>query len=93
LTVVKEIVDQNKTIIVEFNQINNRDNARIHECMMLKITNPFDKNLVYKANVFLIKYDRWLINTSTIPVRAGLVSYESWPDIIGVIVLYDFLLK
>jgi hypothetical protein len=93
LTVVKEVINQSKTIVVEFNQINNRNNSRIHENMMLKIINPFNKNLEYKANVYLIKYDRWWVNTSTIPVRAGLTSYESWPDIIGVIVLYDFMLK
>jgi hypothetical protein len=93
LTVVKEIIDENKTIVVEFNQINTRDNSRIHDYMMLKIINPFNKNLEYKADVYLIKYDRWWVNTSTIPVRAGLASYESWPDIIGVIVLYDFVLK
>jgi len=93
LTVVKEIKDQSKTIIIEFNQIADDDNSKIHKFMMLKIINPFNKNLEYKANVYLALYNKWWINTSTIPVRARLTSYESWPDIIGAIVLYDFILK
>jgi len=92
LTVVREIVNKDKTIILEFNQITNKENPKIHEFMMLKITNPFNKDLVYKADIYLIQYDRW-VNTSTIPVRAGLVSYESWHDIIGTMVLNDFILK
>jgi hypothetical protein len=60
---------------------------------MLKIINPFNKNLEYKANVYLALYNKWWINTSIIPVRAKLTSYESWPDIIGAVVLYDFILK
>ena len=92
LTVVKEIINKNKTIIIEFNQITNKENARIHELMMLKIINPFKENLEYKADIYLTQYHRW-VYTSTIPVRAGLTSYESWPDIILTIVLYDFVLK
>jgi hypothetical protein len=92
-TVVKEIINKSKTIVIEFSQMNSKENSRIHEYMMLKVINPFSKSLEYKANVFLIQHDRWWINTSTIPVRPGLSAYESWPDIIGTIVLYDFILK
>jgi len=58
---------------------------------MLKIINPFDKNLEYKAVVCFARYNKW-DDTSTIPVRAKLTSYESWPDILLSIVLYDFVL-
>jgi hypothetical protein len=92
LSVVKEILDETKTIVVEFNQIKNKENERIHDIMMLKIKNPFNKNMEYKANIWLLKYNQWT-TTSTIPVMAGILSYESWPDIIGSIVLYDFVLK
>lgn len=92
LTVVREIVNEDKTIVIEFNQITNKENPRMHGLMMLEIENPFNKNLEYKADIYLIQYDRW-VNTSTIPIRGGLISYESWPDIIGTIVLHDFILK
>jgi len=92
-TVVKEITDQSKTITIEFNQIKDDNNSKIHKFMMLEITNPFNRNLEYKANVYLVRYNRWWYNTSTIPVRANLTSYESWPDILLSIVLYDFVLK
>ena len=92
LTVVKEIINKNKTIVIEFNQITNKENPRVHEYMMLKIINPFDKILEYKAGIYLLKYNQW-INTSTIPIRAGLMSFESWPDIISTMVLHDFILK
>jgi hypothetical protein len=93
LTVVKNIVNESKTIVIEFEQINNKDNPKIHEFMMLKIKNPFNKNLEYKADINLVLFDNKWVNTSTIPVKAGLISYEIWPDIIGTIVLHDFILK
>ena len=92
LTVVKEIINKSKTIIINFNQVVNEDNSKIHKLMLLTVTNPFNRNLEYQADIYLILYDRW-VNTSTIPVRAILTSYESWPDIIGTIVLHDFILK
>jgi len=92
LAVVKEITDANKTIIVKFRQVTKEENERIHNLMMLEIKNPFNRDMEYKADIYLIQYDRW-INTSVIPIRAGLLSFESWPDIIGTIVLHDFILK
>jgi hypothetical protein len=92
LTVVKEIINENKTIIINVSQITKEENERIHNFMMLTIKNPFDNDIDYKADVYLLQYNRW-INTSTIPVRAGLLSYEMWSDIISTIVLYDFVLK
>jgi hypothetical protein len=92
LSVVKEILNENNTMVIEFSQIKKEENEQIHNFMMLKIKNPFNKDMEYKADIYLLKYNRW-INTSIIPVRAGLLSYESWPDIIITIVLYDFILK
>jgi hypothetical protein len=92
LSVVREILNENNTIIVEFNQITKEENEKIHNFMMLKIKNPFNKDMEYKADIYLLKYSRW-IDTSLIPVRAGLLSYESWPDIIITIVLHDFIFR
>jgi hypothetical protein len=91
-TVVKEIFDETKTIIVKFYQITKEENEKIHSFMMLEIKNPFSKSIEYKADIYLVEYNRW-VDTSVIPVGAGLLSYESWPDIIGTIVLHDIMLK
>jgi hypothetical protein len=92
LTVVKEIINQDKTIIIDFIQVSKKEDERVHDFMMLNVKNPFNKDMEYKANIYLMRYKRW-INTSIIPIRAGLESYESWPDIISSIVLYDFVLR
>ena len=92
LAVVREIIDANRTIIVKFNQMTKEENERIHNLMMLEIKNPFNMDMEYRADIYLIQYNRW-VNTSVMPVRAGLLSFEIWPDIIGVIVLRDFILR
>jgi hypothetical protein len=92
LIVVKEIINAEKTIIVKFRQLTKDDNEKIHNLMMLEILNPFNMDMEYKADIYLIKHNRW-VGTSTIPVRGNLKSYESWPDLIGTIALHDFILK
>ena len=91
-TVVKEVKNKDKTIILKFNQTTKEENPREHDYMLLTITNPFNKKLVYKTNIHLILQDR-LTGTSTIPVMAKLTNYVSWPDILGAIFLYDFVLE
>jgi hypothetical protein len=92
LAVVKEIFDSAKTIIVNFNQHTKKENERIHDFMMLTIKNPFDRHLDYKADIYLMGHNGWT-NTSIIGVGANLTTYEMWPNIIGSIVLHDFMLK
>jgi hypothetical protein len=91
-TVVKEIKNKDKTIVLKFEQTTKKENPKVHEMMLLKITNPFNKKLVYKANIHLVLQGK-LTRTSIIPVMAKLISYESWPDIIGAVFLYDFVLE
>jgi hypothetical protein len=92
LTVVKEIVNQEKTITINFIQVSKEENERVHNFMMMNIKNPFNKDMEYTADIYLLEHNKW-VNTSTIPVRAKIESYESWPDIISTIVLHDFVLK
>jgi len=92
LTVVNEVINENKTIIIKFNQITNRENPRIHGFMMLEIHNPFNKILEYSGGIYLVQQNRW-VNLRSIPVQAELISYQSFPDVIGAMVLHDFVLR
>jgi hypothetical protein len=78
ITAVKEIKDSSKTVIISFTQSVNKN---VHELMMLKMTNPFANDLIYKANIFLLKQQKW-VSTSVYPVGAGIAAFETWPDII-----------
>ncbi|QQO10387.1 hypothetical protein [Breznakiella homolactica] len=90
LKAVKEVTDEENTIIVDFKQIVKDEDTREHNFMMLTVMNPFNRTIVYKAKIFLILYEKW-VDTTIIPVREYLSSYEMWPDVIGTIVLYDFM--
>ena len=89
MKVVKENLNPEKTIEIEFTQ-NTKD--RKSESMILKIVNPFKKDLKYKAMMFIVGHDKW-INTNVLPVRAKLSVYESWSDVIITLVLSDWKLK
>lgn len=75
---VKEIKHPGKTLTIRFSQ---KSENKIYQMMMLEIKNPFSKNLTYNAKMFLLKQNRW-VNTSVLPVMAGLSAFETWPDII-----------
>jgi hypothetical protein len=92
LTVVKEVKNKDKTITLKFEQTAKKENSQVHEMMMLAITNPFNKKLVYKANIYLPLKDK-IVPTSIIPVMAKLKNFEVWPDIIGTIFLHSFVLE
>lgn len=89
LKVVPAIVHKEKTLTISFTQ---DYEGKLHKQMLLKIINPFSKQLEYGAQINLMKYKRW-IETSVLPVQPGLVSYENWPDIITTIILLNFHLK
>ena len=89
MKVVKENLNPNKTIEVELTQ-NTKD--RKNESMMLKIVNPFKKDLEYKAMMFIVGHDKW-INTNVLPVMSKLTGYETWTDVIITLVLSDWKLK
>jgi len=86
---VKEILDPAKTLTISFTQIAEK---KIHQQMMLKVTNPFKQQLVYNASIFLMNQKKWAV-TDVYPVEAGLSAYETWPDIITSIGLSQWTFK
>jgi hypothetical protein len=88
MKVVKVNLNPEKTIAIELSQeVKDRKN----EHMMLEINNPFDKELEYKAMIFIVGHDKW-INTNVLPVKAKLACYEIWNDVIITLVLSDWKL-
>ncbi len=75
---VKKINNPKTTLTITFSQ---KSENKIHQMMMLKIQNPFPKNLTYEAKMFLLKQNKWF-DTDVYPVMAGLSAFETWPDII-----------
>ena len=75
---VKKINNPKTTLTITFSQ---KSENNIHQMMMLKIQNPFPKNLTYDAKMFLLKQNKWF-DTDVYPVMAGLSAFETWPDII-----------
>jgi len=75
---VKQINNPKTTLTITFSQVSEN---KTHQMMMLKIQNPFPKNLTYAAKMFLLKQNKWF-DTNVYPVMAGLSAYETWPDII-----------
>ncbi len=86
---VASVTDSSKTLIIEFKQVYK---GKTHEQMILSVRNPFKKNLHYKAFMNLMKNKKWA-KTSVVPVIAGLISYETWPNIITSLMLKGFELK
>lgn len=89
MKVVKENINPNKTITVELTQ-NVKD--RKSESMILKIVNPFDKDLEYKAMMYIVGHNKW-IQTNVLPVKSKLTGYETWSDVIITLVLSDWKLN
>ncbi|MBK6381797.1 MAG: hypothetical protein IPI88_18320 [Chitinophagaceae bacterium] len=75
---VKKINNPKTTLTITFSQ---KSENNIHQMMMLKIQNPFPKNLTYEAKMFLLKQNKWF-DTDVYPVMAGLSAFETWSDII-----------
>ena len=78
ITAVPEIRDSLKTLTISFTQVKK---GNIHQSMMLSINNPFKKDLIYKATIFLMNQKKWVV-TDVFPIKAGLSAYETWPDVI-----------
>ena len=83
---VKDILNPNKTITIEFVQ---ETESKIHQRMMLTIENPFQLDLTYSSIMFLQKNNKW-VETTVLPVRAGKSTFEIWPDIIISLALMDW---
>jgi hypothetical protein len=86
---VKANLHPEKTLGISFSQ---QTNGKIHKGMMLKIENPFNKKIEYKANMFLMKYNKWA-PTSIQPIQPKLSSYETWSDLIVTIALAGWEFK
>lgn len=78
LKAVKEMLHPAKTLTISFTQTARK---KIHEQMMLKVTNPFKERLVSTATLFLLQQNKW-IKTDVYPVEGGLSGFETWPDIV-----------
>ena len=89
MKVVKENLNPKKTIKVELTQ---EVKDSISESMILKIENPFKKDLDYKAMMFIVGQNKW-IQTNVLPIKAKLSSFEIWSDVIITMVLSDWNLK
>ena len=83
---VKEITDSLNTISIRFTQLST---GKLHQQMMLKITNPLPYTLSYQASIFLLNKKKW-VSTNVLPVPARLSGFETWPDIITSIGLGNF---
>ena len=59
---------------------------------ILKLNNPFSKEIVYKAELYSHKKKKFL-ETSTVPIFPGISSYETWPYKIDTIQLSGFKLQ
>jgi hypothetical protein len=86
---VKENLNPTKTVTITFTQ---QTDGKQHKGMMLKIENPFNYELDYKAAMYLLKYNKWA-PTDVSPVRAKIASYETWTDIIITLGLSDWTFK
>jgi hypothetical protein len=86
---VKQNLNPEKTIEVSFEQ---KTENGMPQQMLLTINNPFGKSLNYNAAMYLVGHDRW-IDTTIIPIRAGLTNFEMWPDVIITLVLHEWRLE
>jgi hypothetical protein len=86
---VQAITDTSKTMTISFSQLTDGKN---HKQTMLKVANPFALPLVYKAHIFVLSQKRW-VTTDVYPVEPLMSGYETWPDLITSIALYDWILQ
>lgn len=85
---VKTNRNNDKTVEISF--VQNVEEGK-HLNMVLKVKNPFKKNLSYEAVMRVMNSQRWA-PTSIIPVKAGLIGIEMWPDVIVSIALTEWKL-
>ncbi|WP_431244787.1 hypothetical protein ACQ9BO_11320 [Flavobacterium sp. P21] len=74
MKIVTENTHPEKTIEIQFSQ-DVKDRKSINT--MLQLNNPFNKDLVYEAIMLTPFSEQWK-STSTIPITAKLMSFETW---------------
>lgn len=89
MKVVKENLNPDRTIEIEFTQ---ELKGKKNDGMLLRIENPFKKDLEYKAMMYIVGHDKW-INTNVLPVKAKITGFEMWVDVIITLVLTEWKLK
>lgn len=89
LKTVTEINNIDRTLVFEFKQVTE---GREHKQMVLQVTNPFNKDLQYNAQLYLYKHKKW-VQSSVAPVRSKNTTFELWPDLISSITIGDMHLK
>jgi hypothetical protein len=89
VSAVDSMLHPEKTLIIKFTQTVKK---KEHEMVVLSISNPFSRDLIYKSKIFLLKQNRWT-DTNVLPVMAGLSAFETWPDIITSIALGQWEFK
>jgi hypothetical protein len=87
-TLKEGIVDSTKTFSIIFVY----DKFGSNNASLLKVSNPFSKQLVYKAKIRTKPGSRYS-ETSIMPVYPKIFGIEMWPYKIESIILYDFELK
>lgn len=89
MKVVKENLNPNRTIIIDFNQ-NGDDKKSIRT--NLNVKNPFDRTLLYEAMMYTPLSPEWE-ETSIIPIRPKLQNFEMWPHAIITLILDNWKFK
>ena len=85
---VEKVAHPEHTLELDFKQ----ERSMNPPAMILKVKNPFKRDLVYEAGI-QPEGRQDFFKTSTVPVPAGLQSYESWPHAITRVLLRDFRLQ
>ncbi|WP_406698504.1 hypothetical protein V5E97_06440 [Singulisphaera sp. Ch08] len=81
--IVEKAADQPTTLSLDF---------RKQDDMLILVTkNPFPKDLKFRA-LARLKGRKSYFETSIVPVKAGLLSFELWQDPIEELILFDFTL-
>jgi hypothetical protein len=68
------------------------DKFGMNNASLLKVTNPFSKQLIYKAKIRYKSSGRYS-ETSIMPIYPKIFGMEIWQNKIESIILYDFELK
>ena len=87
-SIADSISDSTKTITISFVY----DKFGINNASLLKVSNPFTKQLSYQAKIRTKPSSKYS-DTSIVPVFPKIYGIEMWPYKIESIILYDFKLQ
>ena len=87
-TLRKKLNDSSNIISIKFTY----DKFGVKNASLLKVSNPFSKQLIYRAKIRNQPQGRYS-ETSIMPVYPKIFGIEMWPNKIESIILYDFELK